>query len=136
MIELRIWCAQVPRPPVMMRTRICRFRNRRGPHIPARQVQLDRNSAPEFVLPLPPGDVPPGHEVCSPLSIVWSGNFDSRRVAFPGTSLPACLGCPTTRTFQWGIPTHHSHTTAFLQFKYTTSPNQCPPLSAAKSVTC
>lgn len=32
------------------------------PHIPARQVQLDRNSAPEFVLPLPPGDVPPGHE--------------------------------------------------------------------------
>ncbi|KAG1781052.1 hypothetical protein EV702DRAFT_1077350 [Suillus placidus] len=32
------------------------------PHIPARRVQLDRNSAPEFVFPLPPGDVPPGHE--------------------------------------------------------------------------
>ncbi|KAG0709179.1 hypothetical protein DFH29DRAFT_218188 [Suillus ampliporus] len=32
------------------------------PRIPARRVQLDRNSAPEFVLPLPPGDVPPGHE--------------------------------------------------------------------------
>lgn len=32
MIELRIWCALVPRPPVMMRTRIYRFRNRRGLH--------------------------------------------------------------------------------------------------------
>lgn len=38
------------------------------PSIPVRRVQIDRNSAPEFVLPLPPGDVPPGHEVCPYLS--------------------------------------------------------------------
>jgi hypothetical protein len=66
------------------------------PHIPARQVQLDRNSAPEFVLPLPPGDVPPGHEVRNPLTTVWSDDIDTRRVAFARTSLPTCLGCPTT----------------------------------------
>jgi len=39
------------------------------PSIPVRRVQIDRNSAPEFVLPLPPGDVPPGHEVCCLLLI-------------------------------------------------------------------
>lgn len=38
--------------------------------IPVRRIQVDRNSAPEFVLPLPPGDVPPGHEVCRPLLLL------------------------------------------------------------------
>jgi len=41
------------------------------PSIPVRRVQIDRNSAPEFVHPLPPGDVPPGHEVCDLLFSVW-----------------------------------------------------------------
>lgn len=84
------------------------------PHIPGRQVQLDRNSAPEFVFPLPPGDVPPGHEVCSLSITVWSDSIDSRRVAFAGTSLPTCLGCSTTGTFQWDIPPRHARPTASL----------------------
>jgi hypothetical protein len=88
------------------------------------------------VLPLPPGDVPPGHEVCSLLTTVWSASIDSRRVAFAGTNLPTCLGCRTTGTFQWDIPPRHACPTAPLQLKYTTSPNQYRSLLAAKSVAC
>lgn len=51
------------------------------PHIPARQVQLDRNSAPEFVFPLPPGDVPPGHEPSQEL--VYPPAWDAQQ---PGPS--------------------------------------------------
>lgn len=56
------------------------------PHIPARQVQLDRNSAPEFVLPLPPGDVPPGHEPSQEL--VYPPAWDAQQPE------------PSNRTFQ------------------------------------
>ncbi|KAG2344098.1 hypothetical protein BDR05DRAFT_962398 [Suillus weaverae] len=51
------------------------------PHIPARRVQLDRNSAPEFVFPLLPGDVPPGHEPSQEL--VYPPAWDAQQ---PGPS--------------------------------------------------
>ncbi|KAG1831221.1 hypothetical protein EV424DRAFT_1372286 [Suillus variegatus] len=84
-----------------------------GPsHIPARQVQLDRNSAPEFVLPLPPGDVPPGHEPSQEL--VYPPAWDAQQ---PGPSNGASQPVTPARQpfYSVNTPPHQTNVPPYLQ---------------------
>lgn len=84
-----------------------------GPsHIPARQVQLDRNAAPEFVLPLPPGDVPPGHEPSQEL--VYPPAWDAQQ---PGPSNGASQPVTPSRqpTYSLNTPPRQTNIAPYLQ---------------------
>ncbi|KAG2129198.1 uncharacterized protein EDB93DRAFT_1265834 [Suillus bovinus] len=81
------------------------------PHIPTRQVQLDRNSAPEFVLPLPPGDVPPGHEPSQEL--VYPPAWDAQQ---PGPSNTSQFVTPARQPFyNLNTPPHQTNIPSYLQ---------------------
>lgn len=82
------------------------------PHIPARQVQLDRNSAPEFVFPLPPGDVPPGHEPSQEL--VYPPAWDAQQ---PGPSNATSHPVTPARQplYSLNTPPRQTNITPFLQ---------------------
>ncbi|KAG1741075.1 hypothetical protein EDB19DRAFT_733538 [Suillus lakei] len=84
-----------------------------GPaHIPARRVQLDRNSAPEFVLPLPPGDVPPGHVPSQEL--VYPPAWDAQQ---PGPSNRTSQPVTPTRQplYSLNTPPHQSNIAPYSQ---------------------
>ncbi|KAG2122099.1 hypothetical protein DEU56DRAFT_77962 [Suillus clintonianus] len=82
------------------------------PRIPARRVQLDRNSEPEFVLPLPPGDVPPGHEPSDEL--VYPPAWDAQQ---PGPSNRTSQPVTPTRQplYSLNTPPHQSNVSPYLQ---------------------
>ncbi|OJA12432.1 hypothetical protein AZE42_08096 [Rhizopogon vesiculosus] len=81
------------------------------PSIPVRRVQIDRNSAPEFVLPLPPGDVPPGHEPSQELH--YPPAWDAQPGPSNRTSQPVT---PTRQPFyNFNTPSQQSHLAPYLQ---------------------
>ncbi|KAG2056863.1 hypothetical protein BDR06DRAFT_1019435 [Suillus hirtellus] len=81
-------------------------------HIPAHQVQLDRNSASEFVFPLPPGDVPPGHEPSQEL--VYPPAWDAQQ---PGPSNGASQPITPARQpfYSLNTPPHQTNVPLYLQ---------------------